>query len=289
MNVVVIPNYSRPEMLTLMLEQIEKAVYFRDLYYLFSIDYGGDVNNITRIANDFIKRNNTNAEVILVPKTEYTTTKLSYAIVYAYRKAVELKPEYIFLLEDDIIIANNFFHWHYLVQGFDDVFCSIGTRNHALMQPLTKLYAKAFVYHTYQSHGVCWKTTVLQPLLELFTDNYFAHPHTYIARLFPNSKISNQFVEQAGMFNRMVEYNKYNVIYPYYPVAYHAGFYGKNRGKKPTGILEDNIKYLHKIIFHPQQMKLRIKQQRQSEYNINDSVPIDLIQPLVEKVFLYDI
>ena len=190
MNVVLIPNYTRPEMLTIMLEQLEKTVHFRSHYYLFTIDYGGLVKELTQVINQFFERNQVAGSIYNIPKTPYTTTKQSFAIVSGYRKAIELEnPEYVFLLEDDIMVANNFFHWHYTVHETNGIFCSIGTRNHNKMYPIIKRYEAAYKDSSYQSLGVCWPKTSLTYALSFFTDSYFINPVSYIKNTFPDSKI----------------------------------------------------------------------------------------------------
>jgi hypothetical protein len=69
------------------------------------------------------------------------------------------------------------------------------------------------------------------------------------------------------LIRRIIQQNNYQVIYPDVPRAFHAGYYGKSRGQKPKGTLEERIKQVKQTAFDPSVMK-------------GDSEPILLVNPI---------
>lgn len=60
---------------------------------------------------------------------------------------------------------------------------------------------------------------------------------------FPSSRYRGGNYGQAGLINRIIEQHYMDVVYPTRPRAYHAGWYGLNRGNKdaPQGTLAQKI------------------------------------------------
>ena len=85
-------------------------------------------------------------------------------ILRGYGEAVKRAKRYIFMIEEDMLIANDFFKWHYEVQEAQDLFCSIASKNNNLNQNLilSPELNRYYTSHiTYQSLGVCFKKEVV--------------------------------------------------------------------------------------------------------------------------------
>lgn len=278
MDIVILPNFNRPEFLTVTLELIQKAHGFEKFLYLFVLDYGFNPE-LEQIALNW----HYNKKILKVPKTSFKHTKQSYALYSGYKTALGLGGEYIHLIEDDIFISTDYFNWHKQAQQLKP-FCSIATRNHKVFPSIIGKLRLAYEHNSYQSLGVCWQKDNLSKALNYFPLEYFQNPLEYTKKTFPNSKIPLGFLEQDSVINRLMEKDNLNAIYPYYPRAYHAGFYGKGRGIRLQGTTAQKVKQIKEIGFDKEKIKNRIL--AQGNFTPEDSVPVNLILPLTKDIVL---
>lgn len=278
MDVVILPNFTRPEFLTLCLEQIQTNPNWAQFKYLFVLDYG-----YRRQLWEVIRPFKGNYDVLEIPKTNLTTAKQSYALIQGYRRALQYNPEFIFMIEDDIMVSNDFFNWHYKVlQANEGLFASIASRSVNTDTPIIAELEKYFIAHTYQSLGICFPVNRLRYFLTFFTPEYFNNPVKYVLHHFPQSKIGAMFCEQDGVFHRIVEKEQLPIAFPWYPRCYHAGVYGKGRGKRMPGTLNEKVAHLRNVIFNPGAMKNYLKDQPKAYYL--DSIPTELNLPVTNDV-----
>lgn len=259
MDVVVIPCFNRPEFLSVCLELIHKAVGAEENLYLFQVDFGYDPEVLSVIEKFPMQK-----EIQKTPVHRFKN-KQSYSLLKGYENALKHNPQKIYLIEDDVFIANDFFLWHR--KNLGENFASIATKNHNTdRRPSTDL-AATYTMSEYQSLGVCFHAESLRVILKDITDDYYSNPQGYIQKMFPENKIPVLYSEQDGLIRRIIQKNNYQVIYPDVPRAFHAGYYGKSRGKKPMGNLEQRIKQVRQIAFDPLIMK-------------GDSEPVLLVNPI---------
>lgn len=253
MNICLIPCFDRPEFLFYTLKQIEKADLSERVEYWFLADHGFNPE-ILNIIKGFKYKNK------IIKKTVHKghpTTKLSRNLLEGYKKAYNTKAKYVFLIEDDVLIGKDFFTLHYEIQNNEDVFCSILSENHNTLFDTKKNLNHYYISKNadYQSIGVCFKRTNLRLILKHFTIDYLKNPFEFVKKSFPKSKIGIQYVEQAGLIRRVIEKNNFKVAFPSVPRCYHAGFYGKNRGKQIQGHVKTRINKLKDIIFDEENMR----------------------------------
>lgn len=261
MDVVVIPCFNRPEFLSVCLELIQKAVGSEENLYLFQVDFGYDPEVLQVIENFPLQK-----EVRITEEHSFRN-KQSYSLFKGYENALSYNPEKIYLIEDDIFIANDFFHWHQKNIGSN--FASIATRNHNNrgFRPTNNL-SRTYTQSEYQSLGVCFHRSSVEHFLKYFTPEFFTDPENYIKKTFPRSRIPTMYCEQDGLIRRIIQDQKLQVVYPHVPRAFHAGFYGKSRGEKPTGTLEERITQVKLTAFDGEIMK-------------GDSKPELLVNPII--------
>jgi glycosyltransferase involved in cell wall biosynthesis len=259
MNVVVIPCFNRPEFLSVCLELIQKSAGAEENLYLFQVDFGYDPELLTVIEKFPLEK-----EVQITP-THSFKNKQSYSLLKGYENALKHNPEKAYLIEDDIFIANDFFLWH--EKNLGENFASIATKNHNTNRVSSTDLGVTYTMSEYQSLGVCFHADSLRVILKDITDDYYKNPAVYIQQRFPENKIPILYCEQDGLIRRIIQQNNYQVIYPDVPRAFHAGYYGKSRGQKPKGTLEERIKQVKQTAFDPSVMK-------------GDSEPILLVNPI---------
>lgn len=264
MDVVLIPCFSRPEFLEICLEQIAKNDC-DDLLFLFHIDF--DYNPLMLgVINKFPY----NKMSIYNPRHGYKR-KLPVNILEGYRKAFDLSDNLVFMIEEDMIISDDFFKWHREIHKDGDFFCSIASKNNNLNRDLVfdtdlnKYYTSHF---TYQSLGVCFNKDVLEKYVFPHSyKRYYRNNEKYCLEAFPQSKLGMKWCEQAGLIRRIQEKISMPIAYPHTPRAYHAGFYGKNRNGRSF-----SVQKLREICFDHTLMK----QYALNENYYIDSMPINL-------------
>lgn len=239
-NIVIIPYYNRPAFLAVTLAQLQTIPNYRKYTYLFSLDWGCDERGV-----EFIKNFNAPWKIVRrVPKREDAFDKLSYNILTAYKRALAEKPDFIFLIEDDIFVTSNFFEWHIDLYYRTKNFCSIGEN----LNPSSY----DFVQTEYKSHGVCWYYKNLQAVLGYPLAKYFGQPQAFFRQFFPRSRYGNRYTQQEGFIKRVIESLSGLVYAPGQPNAYHLGFASQQKGVVLEGDLESQIaqvvEYKNKVI-----------------------------------------
>lgn len=278
-NVIYVLAYDRPGFLFHTLRLIAKNKDFRNHHFVFVLDYGYD-DRCAEVIRVFIKKYKLDAETLLVQKTPFTIGKQSFALITGYRHCITLDCNLIHFIEDDVFISNDYFKYQTEVHKNEKfLFCSIGTRNNNSNDPtvnnITAYYTKK--NNEYQSLGVTWSKLMLQRVLELIPNSYFADPYLFCYRNFPDSEIGDMYVEQDGLIRRIKEKHFLDlpVAYPHVPRGYHAGFQGKNRRGKY--LLDDDlslrIKQIQRICFNDENMRWIVK--NPEEYY--DSTPVPLV------------
>lgn len=285
--VVVVVAYERPEMLNVCLEYVEKAEHSRENKYLFALDSGYNPENKTVISSWVRKTGVTAKTTVQTIVGGSPNTKQSRNVLEGYRKALELfSPQRVILLEEDIIVAKDFFDWHAKVHQQDgNFFCSIATKNHNSPVPFEENPETYYVSYKadYQSLGVCWEPKFLERVLLHATPAYYQKPRHYLDTAFPNSVYRNSvYTEQDGLIRRVVEAQWLPVAFPTLPRAFHAGYYGYHRPSSnvPVGSLADRTGVLKEIIFDKERMK------ELSGHLYYDSIPLDNMETETPKTLV---
>ena len=289
-DVVLIPAYNRPEFLIITLEHIAKNPDSKEYLYLFSLDIGFK-RELLQIIERFKKQGH-QVKVRRTPRTISGLGKQSYNVLTGYQLARDLCEEFVFLIEEDIFVSNDFFKWHKEVHKIEpDIFCSIATRDHSIIyktQDDLTLYYKS--HSDYQSWGVCFRKYKLDLFLKHATPDYYNDPRSYVPKTFPDSKWKDFFVEQDGLIRRVQEENYTSkIVFPHVPRAFHAGFYGYNRGSKITGTLPEKIEKLRKVCFNDEEMRLANKVDNFYEDSRPENLNIEHWNPPLKEEFATEI
>ncbi len=281
MDIALIPCATRPEMLHHCLERIKLCKDRPKV--LFHVDFKHDKDIFTVIESYPFEK-----EVIV--NSRHAWNKLPVNILRGYREAVNRTDDLVYMIEDDVMISTDFFNWHKKVHEVEkEIFCSIGSRNnnHDRSLDLEQDPSKYYKSHlTYQSLGVCFQKEILiDYVLPHANDSYYSNNQKYCPENYPASQLGNQWCEQAGLIRRIQEYNRFPIVYPFLPRAYHAGFYGKNRRGRITGHIRKKIVKVGNIIFSKEAMQAN----SMNGGYYDDSMPIELNQQLVENIVLDNI
>lgn len=252
-DIVLITSFNRDDFLSVMLDYILKADKCDEHVYLFSLEknYNKNIDGvIDRFPLEKIVRKN--------PMHPYRGNSLN--TLEGYKYALSLVSKYnsnlIYLIEDDIFIGKDFFSFHSLVQSKFDSFSVSAVKNQNLkhhpeiVKDPELIYSikepnAVYKFPQYQSLGVSWKPENIRKVVSHGIEEYYRDMRKYVLKYFPNSRYNNIWVDQDGLIDRIMEVNNYQVIFPYVPRAYHAGFYGcYRRGTPLVGQLEQRVERL---------------------------------------------
>lgn len=274
--VCVMPCYNRPEFLHWTLNLITKADNYKEYTYLFCVDFGYDPQVL-----DVIRSFDGDKVIHLTPNNGYKIGKQSYNVLNGYIYAIDtLQADLVCMIEDDVFIGKDFFTFTEKIhQAEPDIFCSILTKNaNSLYESKGNENGYYISDNTldYQSLGVCFKRYMIDVYIRPFYNAgnkfYFKSPEHFIKANFPECTLKTMYCEQDGLIRRIKQ--KYNLAAALsdVPRAYHAGFYGKNRGKKEGGTLQQRIQNVETVAFSKQKM-WNVNNNKDFYY---DSEPVDL-------------
>lgn len=236
----IVPAHVRPEFLWLALERLE-ACEDRSAVTVF-IDRGGVKENEEVLAHfpwaESYRRAN------------HGTYGNSLNLLEAYRWAIECGAEQVFCVEEDVLVAPDFFRWHRAVQAAEpELFASIATRN--LRQAIQVPPAPDGYYlagYGFSSTGCCLPRRTIQAALE-HTPVYYRNMRAYCLERFPASRFGDSWWEQDGLLLRIAEAGDARISWPCVPRAWHVGYFGYNRtGQGPQGGLEERVAEVRRAV-----------------------------------------
>jgi hypothetical protein len=272
-DVVLLPCWQRPEFLWHCIDNLSQADGIDDIHVIFRPDTGfaPDILDVIRTQGQRLA----SFEIQFPPACPFRRTKQSANVLLGYLHAARKARQFVFLIEEDIMVARDFFRWHREVHAQQPaIFCSIATKNHN--RDLT-LPPDADGYYCstgdYCSWGVCMDRRVIKELIAPHVNmRYFRKPKRYLRRHFPDSAVSPAFVEQDGLIRRIQEGSQRSLVYPCVPRAYHAGFYGYNRPGGVDGSLADRVRQIAAIIYSVEAMRAAARHAGLAA----DSIPVTL-------------
>ena len=277
-DIVMIPCWRRPEFLWHCLDNLAQAEGIGQLHVLFRADTGFDPA-VLEVIQEFAPKLGSHEVNTPVP-CPYRRTKQSANLLGGYLMAAAATRRYVFMVEEDVIVARDFFRWHYGVQASQPrLFCSIAARNtNRAVPPDDDPEIYYLTNGDYCSLGLCFERSVIsETIAPHVTREYFANPRRYCERHFPDSRIGAGYVEQDGLIRRLQELggDQHPIAYPYRPRAYHGGFFGYHRRGALEGTLAERIRRVGEVIYNSEAM---LRAAEKPEY-FEDSMPVPLDTP----------
>jgi hypothetical protein len=258
-DVVLIPIYFRPEYLQICLEKLsacrgiqEKQIWLlqdnhpNDEYtHKLEADWTHQVINSWRGTLDL--------QFFL--SDVHMTDGNSRNVLEGYKRAYAANSRYVYLIEDDVLVTNDFFDWHERMQDQGDFFCTVGSNCFwhnrekicSVRDPSAYYIAKS-----YGSYGVCWKPKNMKTFLQYAIPAYYLNMLSYLHERLGGTPLGDIFTEQDGLIERCIWLSDKKAAFPYVSRAIHAGYYGYHRsGMRPNGFLKDKIDGLRTMIEDP--------------------------------------
>ncbi len=283
-DVLLVPCWRRPEFLWHCLDNLTRAAGFGQLHVIFRPDHGHDPG-ILAVIEQFASCL-PSYEIDWAVRCPYRRSRQSANLLGGYLVAAARAGRLVFMVEEDVMVARDFFRWHQAVHASEpDLFCSLSTRNHN--RAVTTSDDPRSYYLTtldYCSLGVAMRRTVIDALIAPHVRrNYFEDPANYCRRYFPYSRVGERFIEQDGLIRRVQEAEglRRPIAYPYRPRAYHAGFFGYHRAGRLEGDLADRIRAVGQVIYNCERMRQAIEKPE----HVADSVPVPLETPIWDSLW----
>lgn len=235
-DLILIPTYFRPEFLYLCLEHILNAEGGRDCHVIVlhdhhigeTFDQAAEVRDMAHVRDSFADCFSYFYIYERPPHGNYGPT---LSIFEGYREALKTDAERIYMIQDDVLVAPDFFRWNRTMQRkFPDCFCSIGWRNMRWIDNDSKSYLRSEV--DYSSIGVCWPRQTLEEIVKHSCTEYYSNPITYIANHFPNNPVPpTQWTEEDGIIKRMLLQPgaHHTILWPTKERCAHVGITGYHR------------------------------------------------------------
>ncbi|HEY4880656.1 MAG TPA: hypothetical protein VIH80_00615 [Steroidobacteraceae bacterium] len=277
-DILVIPCWRRPEFLWHCLDNLRRAEGIGDLHVLFRPDRGHDPR-IHDVIDEFGPQLGS-YEIDLPAPCPYRRGRQSANLLAGYLQAAARTRRYVFMVEEDVMVARDFLRWHYAVQAAQpQSFCSIATRNTNRAIPHTA-DPEAYYVTTldYCSLGVCFeRSVIMRRIAPHVRREYFEDPAAYCQRNFTGSQVGGGHVEQDALIRRIQEQvgARRPIVFPFRPRAFHAGYYAYRRGSSSNGALSQRVREVGEIIYNIEAMR---NVDPQPEFSA-DSVPVSLETP----------
>ena len=172
MDIVLIPAYFRPEYLSLCLEYLSKAEGARDdkQYWICQDFRHADEHRYgvqLRWTKEVIEKSPLPVRYIERRPHEYPGN--SYNTLEAYKEAHATNARFVYLVEDDCLVTEDYFRWHEAIQEKENaILCSVGyrcIRNGEARKDITDPGAYFVSSRDFASVGVCWKRERLGPVV----------------------------------------------------------------------------------------------------------------------------
>ncbi len=273
--IVIIPFWQRPEFLGACLHYIQQCEGWKDFFYLFAGDNGASTKNM-EIIHPFPVRKRVTIQPVKHPGN-------SYNILTSYQNALEITASYdmrvpIYLIEEDIFVAPDFFDFHERVNSECNSFFVSGCANQnegEQVEYLKWLFMDKDIaiyrHASYQSLGVSFYPETLRQIAAHATPEYFNDMSGYCQHNFFKNILPKQNCEQDGLIHRILLETDSFGIYPVVPRAYHAGYYGYHR----EGQTVDKTKPLQEQI--EQLLQMTADEMNNAAGQHKDIIPCEMI------------
>lgn len=236
--VALVPAWRRPEFLHACLRRIE-ASWNDEVSVRIHLDRGYSAL-VKRVADEFRLRHPKRVSVWTI---NHKHRGNSYNVLYAYGQAVAGGFDLVHLIEEDVLIADDYFQMHRDAHElYPYAFSASACRNQQFPIGHEPPQEEDAVYEhpAFQSLGVSFRRATLVRALGMLADEYFDDMIGYCRSAFPASSIPVGNAEQDGFLHRVSEDGGLLTAYPAVPRAYHAGFVGYHRKGEPLrGTLEE--------------------------------------------------
>lgn len=232
--VVVMPTLNRPEFLALALERLSQTPQSNDLDVRIFLDHTGNprrIEEVTAVRDIYLPT----AEIFQA-KAHVMAPSGCWNILHALKSGYESGADYVFLVEEDVMVYPNFFEAHYALQNSGEYFATCGR----LLSCLSSAY--------YTNPGSCFKREALGLVIPHIGDRYFADRRGYLDATFDSMDEASDLDD--GLIRRVIRSTGAKVKYPERPICAHQGFhyYKKFEQYQNEGTITERVAQLRAML-----------------------------------------
>lgn len=212
---VLLPSFYRPEFLAICLEKLaeaeggrEKAVWvYQDRHTYDAPELLRHLPEIREVCKAY-QTGGVFADFRYIEREPNNYRGNPSNFLEAYKDAYNTDADFVYLVEDDVMVGPDFFLWHEAMMEIENPFISVGwhcIRDTAKVPPTEDPHAYVTSYRDFSSIGVCWQRENLEYLVRHANADYYSDMGHYMRRAFPGSPIpANTWTEQAGLITRLL-------------------------------------------------------------------------------------
>lgn len=253
-DLLILPTFNRPEMLTLCIEGLLRTKEIDDLEIWIVVDdhmkerYDPDFSKPVYLLKDIPA-----GWLRVIMRKPHNCFGNSRNVMEAYKEAYATDARLVFMIEDDIVVREDFFLWCYSVHGDEQIACAVATRPEREGHEI-KNWEGHYVESDFASGAVCWKRTALGSVVRHSVHSYYARLTGYCDEHYPDSPLKGNSGEQDGLIRRVTQAECLPVAWPWYPRAKHIGIYGYH-DPRPGGTYQERLAALKEILADPEQVR----------------------------------
>ena len=231
---VVCPTAKRPEFLALALEKLRNASKDDpkiDVRIFLDVSPDERMEQVCWIRDQYYP----SAEVFRTRERPDVPSGC-WNILQSLRQGYLSESEFIFLVEEDCLVRENYFSWHFDAQSTGEYFATCGRK------------LKQWKRNFYSNPGSCFHWDKLRLVIPHINDRFFQDTKGYMDRFFGPSDFG---ILDDGLIQRVQQASGLLVKYPDEPVVAHQGFrmYGTTEEWRAKGdTIEDRIRDLRKVL-----------------------------------------
>lgn len=232
-SVVVMPTCSRPEFLALALEKLSQTPESEALDVRIYLDCSC-TERLDEV--DYVRKTYLPTAGVYLANEHPVAPSGTWNILNALKAGYETGAEYIFLVEEDVMVYPDFFSWHLSAQASGNYFATCG-----------RLRSQYKSDH-YTNPGSCFRRDKLAEVVEYITPEFFQDRRGFMDRQFGQMDEASDLDD--GLVRRVIRYVGGEVKYPDRPVCAHQGFryYNQFVQFKTEGEIADRVSQLRQML-----------------------------------------
>lgn len=229
---VVMPTFKRPEMLALALEALDRTNADCDVRIFLDHTTPERVSEVEYVRDLYYPD-----ALIFHAKPHIVVPAGMWNILNALKQGYKTGADYVYLVEEDVVVKPGFFQWHQEAQASGDYLATCGRRIPYLPE-----------YNQYTNPGSCFRRDKLELVVKHITDELFANRRAYYEKHFGMMDEVSDLDD--GLVRRIAKFYGLKVKYPDMPTCAHKGFQAYNHYYDWTnhGDIVQRIENLRKML-----------------------------------------
>lgn len=230
---VVIPTCNRVEFLALSLEALARTSEAVNIDVRIFLDHT-DESRLEEV--DYVRDMYFPDAWIFHASEHVLAPSGCWNILHALKQGYETGADYIFLVEEDVLVYRDFFREHLRMQASGNYFATCGR--------LIPRHSGSY----YTNPGACFKREKLAAVIPYITSEFFENRRVFMDRTFGQMDDASDLDD--GLIRRVIRFVGGEVRYPEKAIVAHQGFHFYNHfyEYKTHGPIKDRVSQLREML-----------------------------------------